>query len=170
VSTLPLRDYLVPDTCVAEPLRSPFSRSGEADAGLYFFYVTNRRQWSVMLDATDPGATIGAADRLVPAGYAQLWVFEKVYSTLRARQKLASPGGAGSHVFSTEAYQAIPRLEWPGRLYVVFREPYPFHSARQDVLSYRSDREAAVDDARACTLETNRRAVVGLMRADIFKH
>jgi len=75
-----------------------------------------------------------------------------------------------NHIFSTEAYNAILRPDWPGRLFVVLKEPYPFGTIKKDALSYHSDRLAAISDADIYTLQTNRRAVVGLMRADIYKH
>jgi len=169
MSSLPIRSYLIPDTCAAWPLRSPFSKSGYGDAG-FFFYVTNRQQWSVMLEAQDPAATIRAADLHVPCGYAQLWVFEKMYSSQRTRKRIPATADITAYTFSSDAYSTIPRSTWAGNLYVVFKEPYPFRSRTNDVLAYQADEKTAIADADIYTHQTNRRAVVGLMRADIYKH
>ena len=170
MSTLPLKSYLVPDTCAAIPHRSPFSRSGFQDAGLFFFYVTNRNQWSVMLDSHDPAAAITAADLTVSSGRAQLWVLEKMYSSRRAKTKKSVSPEIATHTFSTDAYNAIPRSEWAGNLYIVLREPYQVRSNTPDSIAYHDDKMAAITDADIYTLHTNRRAVVGLMRADISKY
>jgi len=90
MSTLPIKSYLIPESCVSLPIRSPFSKAGFRDAGFYFFYVTNRRQWSVMLESKEPSKTIDAADFMVPSGYAQLWVFEKIIAQSAADERVHS--------------------------------------------------------------------------------
>lgn len=66
----------------AQPARTPFTRAGTQDAGHLFLYLTNKPvHWSLLLEVQKIDQIYDDAFRLIPMGYSQLWLFEKLYST-----------------------------------------------------------------------------------------
>lgn len=152
------------------PQRTPFSRSGTSDAGHIFLYLTNSHKWSLLLDGLRRSSILDEAHRIISAGYNQLWIFEKLFSTRRARRRQPVDADDMEYKFSHAARKELNRSEWPGKLIVVLREPYGFPTTHGDVLSYHLNAEEAIESAETYTRLKNRRAVAGLMLGDVYWH
>lgn len=74
-----VRPLYVELPCALRPLRTPFDRQREADAGALFVYMSARRveAWSHLF-AADANYWKDFEAHF-PMGYTQLWLFEKVY-------------------------------------------------------------------------------------------
>ena len=152
------------------PPRTPFSRSGTADAGHIFLYLTNSHRWSLLLDRSQRRFIIDEAQQIIQIGYNQLWIFEKLFSTRKARRRQPVSKAAFGYTFSQSAREELDRSKWPGKLIAVLREPYDFHTTSRDLLSYHLKVEEAIESAETYTRLKNRRAVVGLMLGDVYWH
>lgn len=150
------------------PRRTPFARLRPADRGLLFVYMTNRAvRWSYLLRG-EPAAILDQAQRLIPIGYSQLWLFEAIHGSGRP------PGGAPSRAPELLRQRAAPpttlaRADWERRLYVVLCEPRGSQPT-SDVVSYHLEREEAITASQLYTGARRRRSVVGLMLADAYWH
>ena len=152
------------------PIRTPFSRSGIKDRGHYFIYMTNSRKWTLLLDRHKFEEIGDEAQKLIPMGYNQLWLFKKIYSTKRFPKKQSVGKSIADYSFHNNYPSDLERKYWPNRLYVVLREPYTFSTIDGDVLSYCIKESDAIHEANIYTLQKNRRSVVGLMVWDLQWH
>jgi len=150
------------------PVRTPFTRSRQYDAGHLFFYLTNRgKRWSLLLNKEHIDDIYDEARQYVPRGISQFWLLEKRYSTkkpfvqettnrVRNRAPVPQPQSA------TEREQ----LSGTSRTLIVLREPEHTHTRQSDILSYHFVEAEAVAAAESYTRRHHRRAVVGLLLWD----
>ncbi len=150
------------------PARTPFTRSGRADAGHVFIYLTNMwRRWSLLLDETRAHGVYQEARQCVPHGISQFWLLEKRYSTFLSRGTPTAPRvrrqiKTAHNTLSTEANP-------PGRsgqLLVVLQDPSPTYAEQGDVLSYHFAEAEAIAAAETFTRQHRRRAIVAMLLWD----
>lgn len=152
------------------PSRTPFSRSGYADANHFFIYMTNRKKWSLLLDKARLDQIFAEAQTIIPIGYNQLWLFEKIYSTKKAKIQQTAHGSTPLYESHKDYPADIERCNWPEQLFVVLMEPYLMQSHNSHVLSYHLHEHEAINTANDYTFIKNRRAVVGKMLWDAYWH
>lgn len=150
------------------PARTPFTRSGQLDAGHVFIYMTHKwKRWSLLLDKSCVDSIYQEAHLYIPRGFAQFLLLEKRYST--QNRKVLSPNSPirrnATLDQSTRPTEIDPRIE-EGRPLVVLREPVRSDTPQGDVLSYHLEEATAVAAAEAYTRQHHRRAVVGLLLWD----
>ena len=79
------------------PVRTPFTRAGQHDAGQVFIYMTRKWvRWSLLLDHTRMERIYDEARECIPSGFSQFWLLEKRYSTKKPRMRSGPPRPAGS--------------------------------------------------------------------------
>lgn len=156
---------------VLRPPRTPFGEPGRPSEPAAFYYFTNRMSGRFSYLLTDPLAR-EKLDYLYfhpqhGPGYNQLWVFEKRYASARPTDAQCDERPFRRHEHYPEG---LARNDWPGRLLVLLREPDPRSPVSNDVLRYYLRENAAIKAADAYTRRQGRRAVVGLMLADLNWH
>lgn len=150
------------------PVRTPFTRSGQHDAGQVFVYMTRKWiRWSLLLDKTRIDSIYEEARQCIPAGFSQFWLLQKRYSTpkpgARSRSS-AAPSTFPSKQFASPVELQRPVLE--EKLTIVLREPPQQPDGQGDVLSYHLRETEAVAAAKAYTRQFRRRAIVALLLWD----
>jgi hypothetical protein len=155
------------------PVRTPFTRAGQHDAGHVFIYMTRKWvRWSLLLDHTRLECIYDEARECIPSGFSQFWLLEKRYSTQKPRMPKRSsrfiasgqskaPGGISEERASEPHPTALEE-----KLYVALREPPQQPDGKGDMLSYHLHEAGAVAAADAYTRQFGRRAVVGLLLWD----
>lgn len=147
------------------PVRTPFTRAGQHDAGQVFIYMTRKWvRWSLLLDHTRLERIYGEARECIPSGFSQFWLLEKRHSTQKPRMRSGSSRPAGPDRGEGAAESHPTALA--EKLYVVLREPLQQPDGKGDVLSYHLYEAEAVAAADAYTRQYRRRAVVGLLLWD----
>ncbi len=163
------------------PPETPFTRPGRDERGYRFLYMSARQsgRWTLLLDPARGAPILEDAERLIPHGRTQIWVFEKRYAAppppanvvamaTAPRDLVRDPRrGTLPRGWPTLAYpDDLDRRDWPGRLFVTLRQPRA-PTRNPDVLGYHTSEDAATQMADEYRAKTGRRTVVGLLRADI---
>ena len=154
-------------SCEVVPKQHPGEKTGLCKEGYRFIYMTGSGAWTRLLEPGSLDTLIGEAERKIPMGYNQLWVFEKKFCATPALGD-ARPG----HRFN-EARREYPRELgrhlWPGQLYVVLQDP---EWAQQGpiALTYHTKLGEAIVYAQLQANQLKVRTLVGLMRADATGH
>lgn len=157
--------YMPPFLTTLSPKQTPFSTMGVSEAGYRFYYLTNRRyaRWSYLMTGSLT-TLIDEAYDVIPMGYNQLWIFERILTVKPQRRQIPDEA-----LILPPAYpKRINRAEWPGRLYVVLKEPTT--EQNNDVLAYHLKLFEAIEWAQQFSLQTSKKTVVGLMLADMYWH
>ncbi|RMH72551.1 MAG: hypothetical protein D6675_04325 [Gemmatimonadetes bacterium] len=150
---------------ILQPPQTPFDVAGVCSDGYTFIYMTNRRQhrWSYLLA---PEFDLQEAYEKIPAGYTQLWLFEKRYV---AHPVAGKPSPHPNPAWLNPEYPAeIEREQWIDRLFVVLHEPKPH--PHYDVVAYHLNASDAIADARHYADVQHLRTIVGLMKGDLYWH
>ncbi len=150
------------------PVRTPFTRPGQHDAGHVFIYMTNKwKQWSLLLDKTCIDGIYNEARQYVPSGFSQFWLLEKRHSTHKLRVlPFGSRAWRNAQLDQSDFPAELDRQVGSGRPLVVLREPARYYTQQGDVLSYHLQEAEAVAAAETYTRRHNHRAVVGLLLWD----
>ena len=150
------------------PVRTPFTRPGQHDAGQVFIYLTNKwKRWSLLLDKACIDGIYSEARQYIPRGLSQFWLLEKRYSTHKLRVRPFGNHPRRNVSFDHSDFPAeLDRPAWPGQPLVVLREPSRYYTQSGDVLSYHLREADAVAAAEAYTRRHHRRAIVGLLLWD----
>jgi hypothetical protein len=150
------------------PVRTPFTRSGQHDAGHLFFYLTNRgKRWSLLLNKERIDGIYPEARQYVPRGISQFWLLEKRYST--SKPNASEPTHrVRNHALRPrqQSSEEIIQQTATGQTLIVLREPEHAHTRQSDILSYHFTEADAVAAAESYTRRHDRRAVVGLLLWD----
>lgn len=148
------------------PARTPFTRTGQLDAGHLFIYMTHKwKRWSLLLDKSCVDNIYEEARLYIPRGFSQFLLLEKRYST-KTWKVLPFPTQRRTPLgHKTRSTETTPRAE-ESRPLVVLREPVRSDTPQGDVISYHLEEAAAVAAAETYTRQHHRRAIVGLLLWD----
>ena len=151
------------------PSETPFDQTGHCKNDRWFTYMTNRFEgrWSYLMAEKD---TRKDFREFISMGYSQLWLLKKIYTSVLPDGSSAPDEKGRKHTFNPSYPKNLKRNDWPGRLYVIFREPIAVKYPHGDVIGYRVNKETAIRRADQYASNYQRRAVVGLMALDTAWH
>lgn len=161
--------YIDPAISSISPPETPFQRYGRCTQARWFIYMTNRSKgrWSCLMTEAD---TRKRFEAYLHMGYTQLWLLHKIYTSGPASGESAPDENGRRRTFHPSPPGHLDRRDWPGRLFVILREPIAVAFPTGDVIGYRVREETAVRRAQKYTETYGRRAVVGLMARDVAWH
>jgi len=151
------------------PPETPFDQTGKCTDDRWFIYMTNRStgRWSYLIAEAD---TRKDFREFIQMGYTQLWLFKKIYASELPVGSSAPDEKGRNRTFNPSYPKNLERNDWPGRLYVIFREPIAVKYPHGDVIGYRINKETAIRRADQYASNYQRRAIVGLMALDTAWH
>ena len=144
------------------PLETHFEQTGHCTEDRWFIYMTNRFEgrWFYLMVEQDTRKR----------GYSQLWLLKKIYASELPEGPSAPDEKGRKRTFNPPYPKNLSRNDWPGRLYVIFREPIAVKYPHADIIGYRIKMESAIRRADQYASNYQRRAVVGLMVWDTAWH
>ena len=151
------------------PLETPLEQTGHCTEDRWFIYMTNRFEgrWSYLMTEQD---TRKRFDQYIPMGYSQLWLLKKIYTSELPEGPSAPDEKGRQQTFNPLYPKNLLRNNWPGRLYVIFREPIAVKYPHADIIGYRIKMESAIRRADQYASNYQRQAFVGLMVWDTAWH
>ena len=151
------------------PVETPFDTTGHCENDRWFIYMTNRFEgrWSYLMAEDDIRKDFR---EFIPMGYSQLWLLKKIYASELPVGTSAPDEKGRRRTFNPPYPKNLERNDWPGRLYVIFRDPVAVKYPHADVIGYRVNKKTAIRRADRYALNYQRRAVVGLMVLDTAWH
>jgi hypothetical protein len=154
-------------SCEVVPRQKPGEKTGLCADGHRFIYRTGSGAWTYLLEPGTLPPLIEEAERRIPVGYSQLWVFEKKFCAAPTRE--VAKRGLRFDETRREYPRELERHLWPGKLHVVLQDPEGARSG-PGTLTYHTELDEALAYAQAQANRLKIRTIVGLLLADVTWH
>lgn len=164
--------YITGFSAEIQPRQTPVVQAGLCPERYWFVYLTNRRwdRWSYLLQSGLNANFMTEATAKIPIGYTQLWVFEKRFAAHPPDGESLPKERSGHVTLQVQNPDKIERLQYQDRAFFVLREPLTPPAPYHDTISLHLAEVDAIAAAERYAKGEGRRAVVALLRQDIYWH